>query len=160
MPPRMTRRPTRITQREAAQAWNIGAPLDMPLKTVRAKRVVDPNAPREWRDVQAPCVKWLREYQRHQPNLEFVATLTEAKRDVARAAVAKMMGLKRGPHDLLLFRRSVGQCKIMWVEFKLSGKDLSDEQEGWAKWMEVASVPWARVDNLKDFQRVVLGFMK
>lgn len=149
----------RITRREAALLWNMQAPLEMDAKPVPAKRKADPNAPKEWRDVQSPCIKWLRDYQKFHKNLEFLATLTESKRDEIRAAVAKRMGLKRGPHDVLLFRAYADHCRIMWVEFKLPGKDLSDEQKTWGAWFEACGVSWRRCDNLQDFQRIVEGFM-
>lgn len=150
---------TRITRREAALAFNLGMPLDRELVPVKEKRKSDPNAPKEWRNVQAPCIKWLRDYQQYHKNLEFIATLTESKRDPARANVAKMMGLKRGPHDVLLFRAYADRCRILWVEFKLPGKDLSEEQKTWGAWFEGCGVSWRRCDNLRDFQRIVEGFM-
>ena len=60
----------------------------------------------EWQ-LQATCVKFVRDVMRKDPDLNYLATMTEGQRNPVRANVAKMMGLRRGPSDLLLMRRMV-----------------------------------------------------
>lgn len=139
---------------EVAAAEEYDTPLPIPPKSSRKKG--DPFD-REWR-FQAACVLKIKRAMRTDPDLEYLATLAEGQRDPARAAVAQMMGLKSGPSDLLLFRRTDRGLKLAWVELKLPGKPLSKPQRDWHAWFTPAGVECHRCDNIQDFERILAAF--
>lgn len=128
-----------------------------PLPKKRPRRKKGDPFDREWR-FQAACVVKIKRAMRADPNLEYQATLAESQRDPARAAVAQMMGLKSGPSDIQLFRRTPLGIKLAWVELKLPGKPLTKPQRDWHAWFSNASVECHRCDNLADFVRILAAF--
>lgn len=125
----------------------------------------------EWQ-LQATCVKFVRDVMRKDPDLNYLATMTEGQRNPVRANVAKMMGLRRGPSDLLLMRRMVlkvtgilGQypplplplCKLAWVEFKLPGKKLTPEQAAWHAWFAGIAERHV-VRDVESFRAILAAF--
>ncbi len=149
---------SRLTRREAALGWNANAPLGME-RPVPAKRVSNPDAPKEWKLLQAPAVKLVRERMKFTPHLGFIAAMPEMLRTPQRANIAKMCGLQRGIPDLLLLRND--RPLFIWaVEFKLPPEDLSDAQEGWFMWLRTGGVACHRCDNIADFARILEGFCK
>ena len=149
------RKMTRITRREAALANLVNAPLEMEI-SVPEKRVRDPNQYREYH-LQQACIKLLRERQRYDKSLRFIAAgaaqnkLTERQRGFAKA-----MGWERGICDLILIRNI--PFRILWCELKLPGKKLSTEQRDWFSWLRVANIPCHRIDTLSDFATLLYGF--
>ena len=166
---------TRITRRQAAQAFNLSAPLDMALKDVPEKRKPDPNALKEWR-IQAAAIKALRARMAVDKNLWYEINLIEGVRTPARAAMMKMMGGQQGPNDLTLYRRVQNPLTAMArragltaetngyslhvhrIEFKLPGRNLTPAQEAWFAFHRSCGVPCSRVDNLQEFLRILDGF--
>lgn len=148
----------RLTRRESALAWNSQAPIGMEIP-VPAKRVTDPNAPKEWR-LQVACVKLCREYQAHRKDFRFIAPMAEAQRDPKRAAIAKSMGLNAGVLDLHLYRLKKGVMLMLIVELKLPGKPLTPEQREWADFYRAGNIPAVRIDNLNDFTNALREFLE
>lgn len=117
--------------------------------------------------LQAQCVLLVKRAMRKNPDLNYLATMTEGQRNPARAAVAKMMGLRKGPSDLLLIRRNEAAyedlrpfnlpIKLAWIEFKLPGKNLTPEQRDWHEWFaEVAECHL--VTSKEQFASILAAF--
>lgn len=150
-----------LTRRQFAQAYNLGAPLDAPLREVPKKRA-KATGEREWR-LQAAAVKATRERMRYDKNLWYEVNLIEGARDPHRRAMAAMMGMQRGPNDFTLYRRfpanstSGPSLLTVRIEFKLPGGCLTPEQEAWFAFHRSAGVRCELMDNLADFLRVLDG---
>lgn len=151
-----------MTQRMAAMNFNLGMPLDRELVPVKAKRVVDPNAPKEWH-LQRDCIAAIRARQKFDKNLAYMApgaaqnNLTPAQR-----GFAKLMGWQSGLADIWLMKRgryAPPTLALRIVELKLPGGKLSDEQEGWFNFLQSAGVTCDRCDNLDHFLKILESFM-
>lgn len=155
----------RITRRESALLWNMQAPLDMEARPVPAKRKVDPAAPKEWK-LQAACIKAVRARMQYDKSLRYEVNLIEGNRTPARAAMAKVMGMQRGPNDLTLYRNvpdtnrgyEAMMQRTLRIEFKLHAGHLTAEQLDWFAFHSAGGIRCERVDNLKDFLRLLDGF--
>ncbi len=150
----------RITRRQSITAWNLSAPLDAELRAVPAERKRDPNAAKEWK-IQAAAVKAIHERMRYDKSLWYEVNLIEGARTPQRANFARMMGMQRGPNDLTLYRQQYTHdvtIKTHRIEFKLPGNKLTPEQEAWFSFHRRGGVPCSRVDNLKDFLRILDAF--
>lgn len=144
----------RITRREAALAFALGAPLDMDV-VIPAKKVRDPNAPREWR-LQAECVKNIRQRQAYDKSLRFIAAgAAQSRLTEKQKGFAKMIGFGSGIPDIILMRLKDGGIKFHWVELKLPGKGLSTPQKEWFEFLQAGGMKRDRVDNIKDFLRIL-----
>lgn len=149
-----------ITRREAALIHNLSAPLgaDVPVPPRRAKATTE----REWK-LQAAAVKATRERMRYDKDLWYEVNLIENARTPARAAMAKMMGMQRGPNDMTLYRRfphgiQPSYMKVLRIEFKLPKGQLTAEQLDWFAFHSSAGIRCERVDNLGDFVKLLDGF--
>ena len=147
----------RLTKRQAAQLFNLSAPLDAELRAVPEKRARDPNAPVEWR-IHASMVKCIRERQQYDKELRFLSPQHEGQRDAKRANISKMLGLQRGLPDIWLLRRQSHTLKIGVVEVKVPGGKLSPEQLDWFAWLQAAGVECHRCDNVQEFVRILDAF--
>ena len=152
---------TRITRRQAAQAFNLGAPLDMALRDVPEKRERKEGERREWH-FQRECVTYLRKIQQFDKALRFMAPgcmstrLTEVQRYFAHA-----QGYSAGWLDLWLFYEKPGLFKIRVVELKMGDNKPTPEQRDWLGMMDRLAGFGVDVecrvisDDLKEFCDVV-----
>ena len=146
----------RLTRREAALAMLSQSPLDAEI-TIPEKRTRDPDAPREWRALQAPAVKAIRELMPYHKQLRFMAAgAAQVKLNERQKGFAKLCGYERGIADIILLWNVPLRMHV--VEFKLPGKPLSKEQKKWFAFWAIAGVPCSRVDNIRDFARLLDSF--
>lgn len=145
---------TRLTKRESALSFLLGAPLDMDVP-IPEKKKRDPKAPREWR-LQAECVKNIRERQKYDKSLRFIAAgAAQSRLTEKQKGFAKMIGFGSGIPDIILIRLKDSALKFHWVELKLPGKGLSEPQKSWFEFLAAGGVPRDRIDNLKDFLKIL-----
>jgi hypothetical protein len=159
----------RITQREGRISFNLQAPLDMEPLEVRAKRKVDPNAPKEWH-LQRDCIAATRALARVNKSLRYMAPgATQTNLTPAQRGFATLMGWQRGLADIWLMRCMTDPApsvlgnnwlKMHIIELKLPHGTLSDEQGEWFAWLRAAGVKCSRVDNLADYLTILHGFVK
>lgn len=153
----------RVTRRQYAQAFNLGAPLDAELKPIAPKRTHDPAAAKEWH-LQRDCISAIRARQKYDKDLAFMAPgAAQNNLKPAQRGFAKLMGWQAGLADIWLMRRyphGLQPASLKWavVELKLPRKPLSDEQAAWFKWLESAGIPCYRIDELGAFLAVLDKF--
>lgn len=152
----------RLTRRESALSMLAGAPLNHAV-TVPEKRTRSSSTNLEW-PLQRDCVKACREKELLDRDFFFMApgaaqnNLTPKQR-----AFAVMMGWRRGIADIWLFRR-VNGIKLGIVELKRppdaknGSAKLTPEQQQLFAWFMQARIACARVDNLREFCRILDAF--
>lgn len=146
--------PVKLTKREFALSQLSNAPIEMEI-AVPEKRVQS-DGPHEWQ-LQAMCVKALRERMALTRSLRFMAAgAAQVKMMPRQAGFAKMCGYESGIADLILIWNRPLRFHI--VELKLEKGKLTESQLSWFAYWAIAGVPCSRVDNIRDFNKILDGF--
>ena len=103
--------------------------------------------------LQNQCWYWL-EYNRK--DLFFHTVPNEGKRQSAETWRLKLLGMKKGVFDSIIFSCETG--KLAYFEFKAPKKKLSTDQITFSEKLEKAKIDFFVIEYFEQFQKTVSNF--
>lgn len=146
----------KLTRGESAAAFNLGAPLDTPLRDVAPKRArTYPEA-----DLQRTCIAHYRARVRVDPVLRawtrlFAVNPLSQKLTPWQRQFSKAMGSLPGVFDLQLLDQRTTKFVYTWIEMKSPDGRYTPEQKDFAEWLDATPVRCVVCRSLDEFLAVI-----